>query len=144
MFNCIFLEFLSSYLNVTLKIVNSKFCWSVPSIARKVKSKITRHALTMEAHFLQPKFIIFEPKDAIKMQCQAFSFHTKYSILLKQIENTYKRWIAVWMSTNCTKIEVLLENDSKVLYILLNDYNFHKLMSYLRVKTPQFFPLIIA
>ena len=135
MFNCIFLEFLSSYLNVTLKIVNSKFCWSVPSIARKVKSKITRHALTMEAHFLQPKFIIFEPKDAIKMQCQAFSLHTKYSILLKQIENTYKRWIAVWLST---------KNGSKVLYILLNDYNFHKLMSYLRVKTPQFFPLIIA
>ena len=49
-------------------LISINFRLSVLSIARKFKSKITRHALTMEAHFLQPKFIIFEPKDAIKMQ----------------------------------------------------------------------------
>ena len=49
-------------------LISINFRLSVLSIARKFKSKTTRHALTMEAHFLQPKFIIFEPKDAIKMQ----------------------------------------------------------------------------
>ena len=49
-------------------LISINFRLSVLSIARKFKSKITRHALTMEAHFLEPKFIIFEPKDAIKMQ----------------------------------------------------------------------------
>ena len=53
----------------------------------------------MEAHFLEPKFIIFEPKDAIKMQWQAFCYLHRifeqklsyYFILL--IGSLAKRWI---------------------------------------------------